>query len=56
MLIKVKYAPVNPSDIYYSLGIYGIKKAVPTHLGMEGVGDVVEGKMKGKLVSFLPAR
>ncbi|CAK94912.1 unnamed protein product (macronuclear) [Paramecium tetraurelia] len=56
VLIKVRYAPVNPSDIYYSLGIYGIKKALPTQLGMEGVGEVVEGKQKGKLVAFLPAR
>jgi hypothetical protein len=29
-MIKVKYAPVNPSDIYYALGIYGFKKNVPT--------------------------
>ena len=26
-LIKMKYAPVNPSDLNFYLGLYGIKKS-----------------------------
>lgn len=29
-LIKVKYAPIHPADIYYSLGVYGTKLSLPT--------------------------
>lgn len=26
LLIKMKYAPINPSDLFFYLGLYGIKK------------------------------
>lgn len=26
LLIKMHYAPINPSDIYYIKGLYGIRK------------------------------
>ena len=29
ILVKVKYAPINPSDIYFSQGVYGYKPDLP---------------------------
>jgi trans-2-enoyl-CoA reductase len=26
LLIKMEYAPINPSDLFFYLGLYGIKK------------------------------
>lgn len=56
VLIRLKYAPINPADIYYTLGVYGVKNPLPTPLGMEGSGIVVEGpnSLVGKSVAFLP--
>lgn len=34
----MKHAAINPSDIHYSRGVYGIKKELPAILGFEGVG------------------
>ena len=34
----MSYAPVNPSDIYFSKGVYGIRKNLPTIIGFEGSG------------------
>ena len=31
-------APINPSDLAFMKGHYGIKKALPVVPGMEGVG------------------
>eukprot|EP00039_Didymoeca_costata_P028757 m.22103 g.22103 ORF g.22103 m.22103 type:complete len:382 (-) comp7339_c0_seq1:623-1768(-) len=44
LLIKVAYAPVNPSDVYYALGEYnlpGATKDYPISVGLEGSGVVV---------------
>ena len=44
LLVKMAYAPVNPSDYHYSLGVYGMTRvALPSGLGFEGVGTVVRG-------------
>jgi len=57
LLIKVKYAPINPADIYFSYGVYGIKPALPVTLGMEGSGTVVDSikykELIGQRVAFL---
>lgn len=42
LLIKVLYAPINPSDLYFSYGVYGLRPPPPITLGMEGVGVVIE--------------
>lgn len=41
-LVKIHYAPVNPSDAYYVKGLYGMKKALPTIGGFEGCGVIEE--------------
>ena len=38
----MKYAPINPSDKHYGLGVYGVKRPLPTIIGFEGSGEVVE--------------
>lgn len=42
VLIKVKAAPCNPSDIAFMRGGYGIRKPVPVVMGFECTGQVVE--------------
>lgn len=56
LLIKVSYAPINPADIYYTMGVYGVKHQKPNLLGMEGSGVVMNenSPLYGKTVSFLP--
>jgi NADPH:quinone reductase len=58
VLIKVSAAPCNPSDIAFMRGGYNIQKPVPTIMGFECTGTVVETgddpfaiRMKGKRVS-----
>lgn len=46
LLVKMKYAPCNPSDIAFMQGVYGIKKEMPAVLGFEGAG-VVEAVGEG---------
>eukprot|EP01130_Rhizamoeba_saxonica_P007031 TRINITY_DN2819_c0_g1_i1.p1 TRINITY_DN2819_c0_g1~~TRINITY_DN2819_c0_g1_i1.p1 ORF type:complete len:368 (-),score=88.61 TRINITY_DN2819_c0_g1_i1:54-1157(-) len=45
VLVKVNYAPVNPSDVYFALGDYnlpgGEEKTYPYSNGIEGSGQVV---------------
>ena len=38
VLIGVEFSPVNPSDLLLARGIYGIRPALPTVIGGEGVG------------------
>src|SRR5579862_8298011 len=40
-LIGVEFSPVNPSDLLLARGIYGIRPALPTVIGGEGVGRVL---------------
>ena len=39
-LIKMKYAPINPSDLFFYLGLYGIKKEGFPIMGFEGSGVI----------------
>src|ERR1700683_3411916 len=41
VLIGVEFSPVNPSDLLLAQGIYGIRPALPTVIGGEGVGRVL---------------
>ncbi len=38
----MKASPINPSDVYYAKGAYGIRKPLPTTIGFEGAGIVSE--------------
>ena len=40
----MKYAGANPSDYFYTLGIYGIKKPLPSGVGFEGTGVITQVK------------
>jgi NADPH:quinone reductase-like Zn-dependent oxidoreductase len=42
VIVKIAYAPVNPSDLAFLTGQYGIKKPYPVVPGLEGSGTVVE--------------
>jgi NADPH:quinone reductase len=41
VLIKMAFAPVNPSDLSFLTGNYGLKKAFPVVPGLEGSGTVI---------------
>lgn len=40
VLVKMKFSPINPADIYFTKGMYGILKKLPVVAGMEGVGTI----------------
>ena len=42
--LKMLYAPINPADINYIQGIYGIKPELPAIPGLEGCGEVIESR------------
>ncbi len=42
--LKMRYAPINPADINYIQGIYGIKPELPAVAGLEGCGEVIESQ------------
>jgi NADPH:quinone reductase len=42
VLVKMAYSPINPSDLAFLTGQYGIQKAFPTVPGFEGSGTVIE--------------
>lgn len=53
-LVKMKYAPINPSDLNFYIGSYGILKELPVTMGFEGSGVVIDSEDKeliGKVVS-----
>lgn len=50
VLVRMVYAPINPSDIVYIKGQYGIKGQFPFIPGLEGTGTVIDGKGYGKLL------
>lgn len=41
VLVKMKYAPCNPSDEMFLKGRYGVRKDLPAVPGWEGAGEVV---------------
>jgi NADPH:quinone reductase-like Zn-dependent oxidoreductase len=59
VLVKVRMASVNPSDLHFLKGEYGQPRIKGAAAGFEGVGDVVGGKglyasyLKGKRVAFV---
>lgn len=53
-LVRMKYAPINPSDLMFYIGTYAIKKKLPVAMGFEGSGVVLDSQDKeliGKVVS-----
>jgi len=57
ILVKVKYAPINPSDIGFIFNLYGRfkHKEYPCNLGFEGSGIIENSRDKtliGKRVIF----
>ena len=40
--VRMEYAPVNPADINYLQGTYGVNADLPATPGMEGCGTVIE--------------
>jgi NADPH:quinone reductase-like Zn-dependent oxidoreductase len=41
VLIRIAAAPVNPADVMFLRGLYGVKKPLPVVPGIEGSGTVV---------------
>ena len=60
VLISMEAAPLNPSDFLLVRGIYGIRPALPSPVGAEGIGRVtqtgskVDAALRGKRVLILP--
>lgn len=53
-LLKMQYAPINPSDLFFYLGLYGIKKQGFPIMGFEGsaiIQDCDQPEFLGKKVS-----
>jgi NADPH:quinone reductase-like Zn-dependent oxidoreductase len=51
VLVKVAAAPINPSDLMFIRGLYGVKKPLPAVPGFEGSGTVVAaGSVAGQLL------
>jgi NADPH:quinone reductase len=42
VLVKVAASPINPSDLMFLRGLYGLKKPLPAIPGFEGSGTVVK--------------
>jgi NADPH:quinone reductase-like Zn-dependent oxidoreductase len=40
----MKYAPINPSDINFFQGFYGIKKSGTPIVGFEGSGVILDAQ------------
>lgn len=52
VLVKVAASPINPSDLIFLEGLYGIKKSTPVVPGFEGSGVVVAAG-SGLMAKFL---
>ncbi len=51
VLVRVAAAPINPSDLMFVRGLYGVKKELPAVPGFEGSGTVVAaGSLTGRLL------
>jgi NADPH:quinone reductase-like Zn-dependent oxidoreductase len=42
LLVKMSYAPINPSDLNFYTGLYGIRKDNFVIMGFEGSGIIEE--------------
>ena len=60
VLVSMEAAPLNPSDFLLVRGMYGVRPALPSPVGAEGVGRVtktgskVDGSLSGKRVMIVP--
>jgi NADPH:quinone reductase-like Zn-dependent oxidoreductase len=60
VLISIVAAPINPSDFLLVRGTYGVRPALPSSVGAEGVGRVakvgskVDVALQGKRVLIIP--
>lgn len=43
------YSPINPSDVFYVKGLYGLRKPLPTIGGFEGCG-IIEAAKESQLI------
>src|SRR5215831_5450942 len=55
VLVRVAASPVNPSDLMFIAGRYGIRKPLPATPGLEGSGTVVEAG-SGLMARFMKGR
>jgi NADPH:quinone reductase-like Zn-dependent oxidoreductase len=61
VLVSMEAAPLNPSDFVLVRGKYGVRPALPSPVGAEGVGRVtktgskVDGSLPGKRVMIVPS-
>src|SRR5258708_19695568 len=53
VLVAVEYAPINFSDILVARGLYALRPELPSVIGNEGAGQVLE---IGEGVTNLPVR
>lgn len=42
--LKMLAAPINPADINFVQGVYGVKPELPSFAGLEGYGEVLESR------------
>ena len=57
-LVRMHSAPINPSDLNFFTGTYGVKKELPAVMGFEGSGVVAESsdsELLGRVVSVRSA-
>ena len=60
VLISMEAAPIDPSDLLFVSGLYGVRPAFPSSVGAEGVGRVakigskVDLALRGKRVLIIP--
>src|SRR5690606_26007315 len=45
--LKMRAAPVNPADLNFIEGTYGVKPELPAVPGIEGCGEVIESRADG---------
>src|SRR4029077_11963728 len=61
VLVSMEAATLNPSDFLLVRGLYGVRPALPSPIGAEGVGRItktgskVDGLLKGKRVMIVPS-
>src|SRR6476620_1401923 len=60
VLVSMEAAPINPSDFLFVRGMYGVRPAIPSPVGAEGVGRVakigskVDVALQNKRVLIIP--